>query len=270
MPRYTPKLVVATIDKMFPGAEKQSQTSKPDFYFSVTHDHLPSVGVIVNLLENIPDEFLSHLEEEDLSRYAIGVNALRTKLEEWTARGATHNLEMVQGFGKLHPLTMIRQALLKCPDEMPSPHTPELKFIKDSDVRESLRLDVSSATNAVTNREWKAATVLAGSVIEALLLWRFDQEPKKNISQAVTELEKNKKLPKGKTPNDPEEWGLYAFTEVALHLKLIEDETANAIRLAKNFRNLIHPGRARRKGQCDQGTAYVAVGAMHRLINQLS
>src|SRR5262245_22105766 len=49
--------------------------------------------------------------------------------------------------------------------------TTALLFVTDPAVRESIQLDVSAATRDLEIGEWKGATVLAGSAIEALLLW---------------------------------------------------------------------------------------------------
>jgi hypothetical protein len=65
---------------------------------------------------------------------------------------------------------LIRRALAACPDESPAPETRELAFIEDTELRDGLRLDISAINRALSNSEWKAATVLAGSVVEALLL----------------------------------------------------------------------------------------------------
>ena len=52
---------------------------------------------------------------------------------------------------------------------------------------------------------------------------------------------------------------------------LISPDTCNAARLARNFRNLIHPGRAARLAQvCDRATAYSAVGALEHVIRDLT
>src|SRR4029077_526461 len=53
-------------------------------------------------------------------------------------------------------------------DEYPPPTTTELLFIKDKALRDSIRQDIGATTRALTNNEWKAATVLAGAAREAL------------------------------------------------------------------------------------------------------
>jgi hypothetical protein len=58
---------------------------------------------------------------------------------------------------------------------------------------------------------------------------------------------------------------LHEYVEVAAHLKLIENDTAKLVRLAKDFRNLIHPGLAiydqqlRSRFRLDAGAALAAV-----------
>jgi hypothetical protein len=73
------------------------------------------------------------------------------------------------------PLVLLSQTLSKCPDEAPAPGTIELLFVTVSELRESIRRDISAANQDMVNGEWKGATVLAGSATEALLLWAIEQ-----------------------------------------------------------------------------------------------
>src|SRR3712207_7912535 len=60
------------------------------------------------------------------------------------------------------------------------------------------------------------------------------------------------------------------FRSVANELHLITAELATIGSQVQHFRNLIHPGREQRLAQTNtRGTATVAVGAMHRLIEHL-
>ncbi len=61
--------------------------------------------------------------------------------------------------------------LAECPDKGISAETSSLIFVTDDELRENVRQDVSSFQEAFNNGEWKAATVLAASAIEALLLY---------------------------------------------------------------------------------------------------
>jgi hypothetical protein len=69
-----------------------------------------------------------------------------------------------------------------------------------------------------------------------------------------------------------EEWDLHQYIEVAADLGLIEPaDTLPQLRLAKDFRNLIHPGRSIRLARaCDRPTALAAVAGLGFLIRDLT
>lgn len=74
---------------------------------------------------------------------------------------------------------IVRSALAKCLDEGPATVASSLVFIKgasDTALRVALQTDLGSVERALSNGEWKAATVVAGSIIEALLLWAINQK----------------------------------------------------------------------------------------------
>jgi hypothetical protein len=61
------------------------------------------------------------------------------------------------------------------------------------------------------------------------------------------------------------------MVEVAEYLKIIKDETHTQVKLTKDFRNLIHPGRAIRTGQrCDRSTALMGVAAVEAVVRDLT
>lgn len=131
--------------------------------------------------------------------------------------------------------------------------TAELAFITDSGLRDSIRLDISTATSALHNGQWKAATVLAGAAAEALLL----------ASIGAADLSSLARKPKG----SPEEWTPGQYIEVAAALALIKQPTSQQMSLAQSFRNLIHPGRAQRLGEvCDRATALTALAAVECVV----
>ncbi len=194
---------------------------------------------------------------------------LRIMLEHWRFQG-DRRYTVIPRLRQLSPVTLIRQALASCPDEAPSVGTAELIFIADKELRESLRRDIGAVNSALSNGEWKAATVLAGSVVEALLLWSLHQCPLTNVTSAAEELVTAKTL-KRKPSANLEDWFLPELIEVATHLNVIKDDTAVQTRLAKDYRNLIHPGRTQRLGQiCDRGTALAAVAALERVVTDIS
>lgn len=114
------------------------------------------------------------------------------------------------------------------------------------------------------NSEWKPATVIAGSVVEALLLWALQQRTATGIETSV------KSLKLSRDPKDLLSWSLHPLIEVASDLKILGRATTDQCRIAKDFRNLIHPGRAERlKTRCTRGTALSAVAAMEHVIDDL-
>jgi hypothetical protein len=168
------------------------------------------------------------------------------------------------------PLGAIRDALTACPDESPAPSSSELTFIGDADFRTNLRNDMGAINRALSNGEWKAATVLSGSAIEALLLWALQQRAPTDITAATKALIASSEL-KSEPDRNLERWDLHEYTEVAANLKVIKPDKAGATRLAREFRNLIHPGRAQRLAQtCDRGTALSCVAALEHVVRDLS
>jgi hypothetical protein len=126
-------------------------------------------------------------------------------------------------------------------------------FIPNGVERTTLQNDISGVERAIHNGEWKAATVLAGSVIEALLLWALTQDTKATLAAT--------NVPKGK--NDVGRWDLVDLIKVAHELKLITNNTAKQTDLARDFRNLIHPAVAERKKMfADRPTAFGAFASM--------
>jgi hypothetical protein len=255
-----PSQVVQTIDEMFPHAAKGIGSN------SITASHSPKLRGILNLLKEIPSELLN-LSASDYADLVLARSTIETHLEIWTSRGNVGDMSNVKG---RDAVTIIRQSLALCPDEFPASSTTELLFIADPDLRESIRRDVGAVNMALHNAEWKAATVLAGATIEALLLWKiYEHQNKHEIDTALNAVISSGRA--SKRSNDPDKWDLEHFIEVAAEMKFIESETRSAANLARNFRNLIHPGRARRlKQRCDRGTTYSAVGALEHVIRNLS
>jgi hypothetical protein len=261
MARLVPSQVVATIDQL------------PLNMVPVTNSRRYSIGEIhalqgvIELVEQIPKELLT-MSPSTYSDFVVCLAMIRAQTEHWRVRGETSYVMDLKG---QHPVAVVRGGLLQCPDEVPSPLTASLGFIPDSDLRDSIRSDISATNQALVGGEWKAATVLAGSAIEALLLWGVQQPPAPTaMVTAIATLIQSGALAR-KPPANPVEWTLHQFIEVAAELRLIKPDTQTAARLAKDFRNLIHPGRVARLGQvCDRATALSAVAALEHVVRDLT
>jgi hypothetical protein len=225
---------------------------------------------VLDLLDQIPDELLT-MDDETYGSLITARQHIKEMLETWTSnRNANIHRFSFHLSTSQNPLEIIRAALAKCPDQSPAPATSELKFIADADLRTNLRNDIGAVTRALSNGEWKAATVLAGSAIEALLLWSLSQRPPADITGATAALLATGELTRQPDPH-LERWDLHEFTEVAANLNIIKKDTQTETRLAREFRNLIHPGRAQRLGQtCDRGTALASVAALDHVVRDLS
>lgn len=263
MPRVVPSQVVQLIDQLFPDAQRQTESQE----FGLRMGNIYQVAALLDLVQEIPSELIV-LSPDRYAELVSSIAAIRTVMQSWQSHG-DFAFNRVPGLRRLNPVTLIRQALVACPDEFPSPGTTELAFITDNALRDNLRKDISATNRALTNGDWKAATVLAGSVVEALIFWALQQRQPDNIQTAIQNL-LGTKLSRN-PDNNLENWVLFEYIEVAAELKVISDETATQARLAKDFRNLIHPGRAARLGQeCNRGTALSAVAALEHVVNDLT
>jgi len=114
-----------------------------------------------------------NVSSADYADLILAESAIVEFLTHSRMRGASATyIAHVKGFDAV---TVIRGVLANCPDEKSPLTTTELLFIEDDELRDSIRQDLGAATRALTNNEWKAATVLAGATIEALLHWRLKQ-----------------------------------------------------------------------------------------------
>lgn len=267
MPRIVPSQVVALIDKVFPEAQENRTADK----FTLHRDHALGLAGIVRLVDQIPDELL-RLEGERYAEFIAALEGIRQSLETWPHQGVSHQLGKIRGLYKLNPLSIVRGALASCPDDYPPEEIAGLEFIDDAEHRENLRLDVAGINRAFANNEYKAATVLAGSAIEALLLWALERHTEERIQEALDTVIGAgwfKRRP-GRELTGPE-WGLRQYSEVAGELAVIKKRTRESLRLATDFRNLIHPGRAKRLNEtCDRGTALSTMGGLEFVLRDLS
>lgn len=261
MPRVVPSQVVAVIDQSFPDAQ-----TTPDFPIYSASAGL--LSAIVRLTGEIPGELLT-VGAEDYSDLVCALEVLTSTVDRWHQRGGDDPPARVK---RKSPVAIIRGVLSKCPDENPSAATADLAFVTDAALRESIRLDISGANRDTENGEWKGGTVLAGSATEALLLWAIQEAESATpgtIAGAATTLVTAGTLAR-RPRASPDQWDFIELIEVARHLALIETETATQTRLCKDFRNLIHPGRAVQLGQaCDRGTALSALAAVELVIRDL-
>jgi hypothetical protein len=255
MPHVVPSDVVGYIDR----------SVRPDITNRVSDSNVSQLLALLELIEEVP----RHLLQLDSSNYAALIAAtadLQARVDAYRSMSlrdrmsGTDNvlLPSLSAFGDATALKIIRDQLAQCPDEVPTPTTAALKF--------------STVASSLANNEWKAATILAGSLIEALLLWAIKQRTT-DVPAVISALVKSGVF-KGKQapdPGDPDDWKLFQYIPVARELKEIEPRTAKIADEVRDFRNLIHPGLTVRSGQaCTRGTAHSAYGALQLVIEDLT
>jgi len=270
MSRFLPSEVTKYIDEQFAEAKRQAETG-PAGPFYIEGGHATQVQFILKMVRGVPPHLIT-LGGDDRIMFEEAVDSLEFTCARWE-RGVSCSLKGLKKRGDLHPLAIIRKVMSTLHDEGIEPGMAGLAFIADPKLRDALRRDLTSTNTALANQEWKAATVLAGSVIEALLLNALEQEQstdRAGFNSALMSLQTSgtfKKPPR----SDLDDWDLFHLIEVAAFLKVISSPTADLCRVSKDFRNLIHPGRAARTAQvCDRGTALAAVGAVEKVVTDIS
>jgi hypothetical protein len=218
--------------------------------------------VLNKLLNSLADELLPS-SQRDFHSFLMCLNQVRmANVEPYGALWAADNGDS--------PIKVVRELLAKCPDESTAPASNALTFMPDTKYRESLRTDLGTVNRALSNSEWKAATVLAGSLVEALLLWAVGTKSEVEIRESVKASLESKQLTKPPAA-EAENWSLSQMIEISQQLGLVSEPTACQVRLAKDFRNLIHPGRAvRLRQECNRATAFTAVAAVEHVALDLT
>ncbi len=267
MARVLPRDVVEAIDDQLPWAKDWTHqiNLREQFRFRAA-DILPGILILVR---SVPEELLILTSKE-----RIRLTLAEAALIEAANRARHNSNEFTWPTLADHAdcMAIVREMLMKCPDQAPSASVEGLPFIIDERFRETLAVDLGSAERALNSGEWKAATVLAGSVIEALLLWAVQQHAASEISAAVAKAAAAGKVSKSLPADDlvNRDWALHQYIEVAYALGEIKEHTANPCREAKYYRNLIHPAAAERdKEKCTRGKAHGALGAVYSTIDDL-
>jgi len=261
-----PSQVVSLIQQMFPDSSRQERNpAAPKFILEPAA--APRVSAIVEIAKAIPE----HLLTIEGDAHTLFITSLKV-LESWASNGGWgQNLFRIQGLSQDNPLTTVLKTLRECPDEYPSPATSTLAFIHDDDLRTSLRLDLYATEQAINNGEWKAATVLGGAVVEALLLWKLSTLQPIEVQNALEALKSESNSGKLKPVEKLDSWDLWQYIKVASHLRLISEQGQAQANLAKDFRNFIHPGKSiRTKEKCTRSTALMVLGTAIRIIDEFT
>ena len=241
MSKILPSHIVAAIDSMF-GTKRNPIGGQ-----AVTHLYRAEIHTLLALLDELPRELID-LPWNDYLELSRCQAVLVTTLALWNAGDP----RPARDVGGKDPVECIRRLLNQCRDELPSPE-PELPFIADPDIRLGIEDRIRAAWTDFHAQEWMGATVFAGAALEAMLLWALKQAPLTTApKRALDQLH------------------LADLIALASANGVIDTVTEKQVGLAKDARNLVHPGRALRSGEvCNKATALTALAAVYRLIDQL-
>jgi hypothetical protein len=239
MPKILPSQIVSAIDSMF------GPTRNEIYSDAITHVYRAEVHALLGMLDEVSSELID-LSSTDYLEFSRCRAVLSTSLALWNVGDG----RPARDVGGKDPVERIRRLMKRCHDELPPPE-PELPFIADDDVRLGIEDRIRAAWTDFNAREWMGATVFAGAALEALLLWALKQKPS---------------MPK--RPLD--QLHLADLISLAVSNGLIDSGTEQQAGLAKDARNLVHPGKALRSGDaCSKATALAALASVYRLIERL-
>jgi hypothetical protein len=270
MPRVVPTMVVNLIDTACKDGMQNGRVTAAWAPKAPTEG--PALAGILALIDALPGEFLAALSPEDYTAFIVNVAAIRNQLEMWQVGDKLLRqspLYSVKGYSD-HPVEVVRRVLKQCPDELPAVGAHELDFITDEQFRGMLLRDIGSTEEALGNNEYKAAAVLAGSVIEAVLLWALRADNPNAVRSTIEKLQKKLK----NVPVDDltdRRWGLREFLIVVREREILDDRTTKIAELAQDFRNLIHPGKeVRDKEVPSREMARLASGAISYVVKRVA
>lgn len=268
MPVVVPSRIVETLDRALPQLQAQQADSKVQV--KLDRGRAGFLRGVLELVGQLPD----HLLPTDADRYielVAGKEAIRHQLDVvWLNN--TDPLRELPGYG-VSPLTLIRRALAECPDQTPTfADSDRFAFMGDQALEHSLALDVASAEAGLARSDFKVAIVMSGASIEALLLWAISKALSNNARRAIVAQQSQHFSPKAQsTTTDILEWALPDLIQLSSRAKLIDERATTLAGFAKDFRNLIHPGREQRTGIAgSRSNAATAVAALETVIEQVS
>lgn len=273
MPRITPALIADFIEASFPELRDRGAMG------TVDQGSLQTIGILVAMLDRLDEGILSGLAVQQYRETVISTEYLRTTVNRWQfppppGRGP-YTVGPYQPLGNRHPIIVLRDVMREAPDEPIAVALPRLAFLQDPPLQESIATDIASAEAAVADGRYKNACVMSGAAIEALLLWAVQRRTQADHQAAFARVQARRiqenRQGLALLHPDPRKWTLEQYIEVARDLPVLSAAAASASMLAKDFRNLIHPGRVERLQQkASRGSATQGLAAVTLTVEDLS
>jgi len=241
MPTVLPSHIVESIDAMFGPARDELGVR----LVNVTHKG--KVHALLAMLDAVAPELID-LNAADFRELSECRGVLATTLPAWTVG----DLMPAAQVGGKDVVACIRRLMKQCRDYAPPPE-PEFPFIKEDDVRLGMEDRIHAAWTDFRANEWMGATVLAAHTLEALLHWAV-----------------KRKSDGASSSRHPDKLLLSELIEEAAKIGFISKDTKQQADLARDARNLIHPGKATRSGATfSKATALTALAAVYKVATDL-
>lgn len=128
-------------------------------------------------------------------------------------------------------------------------------YITSPEFRASIFSDYEEMQKSAASQSWKSAQVLAGSIVECLLIDYLISTPNP-----------------ARPSKDPLKMDLSEAINICKEEKVISDRTADLCSVIRSYRNLIHPGRMVRLNESlpDQNTCDIAVALIDIIVSEVS
>lgn len=256
LPSLGPKEIRAYIEKRFQGGVVPSSAVDG-------HKWDPQRGgwveTVLTYMADLDPRYLQGLSLDDRHLLDESLAELRLARERFVGPVNRHDPWTL----KTTHVSRIYEILGKCPPELEPVADDRLKWIQDSALRKNLARDVDSLTNLLAHREAKAATVLAGSVVEALLLHQVERHAG---LAALLESKREGAPPNSRWRKEPADWGLELLLQACSALDVLSDAEHKACASLQQYRNLIHPGKERAQQVVNEGTATLGLGTVQLLL----
>jgi hypothetical protein len=254
--KISPSELIESIDRELAFHHKSFDNSTPN---RIRSDSRPTLRDI-SKRDSWRRVLLRQIEALDFDRYTtewVHLDVLERATNSLRRWGEVNTLEnVVTADGTLSdPLTAIREILGKFRDVASPERWLEILFLAnvDPELHKRLCSDLDEAHSSLVAQNWKAATVVSASVMEALLHWWLQDKETLTSNTALSVFIKrasdNHGLFKSSSSNDTKDAG-------------DEKSKKEVAMCAANYRNLIHADKAKRlKTTCTRATAWTTFGA---------
>lgn len=229
-------------------------------------ESLSRASALLDAIEGIDQRILfESLTADEGFQWLQAASQLRSAVLAW--QGGQNFVLVRAGALTAHPVLVIYRLLEGCPDEIAPRALPRLTFLNDVPLRENVARDIDSLEPLIRSGEWKAATVIGGSIVEAILLDALlpREVDAKDYARAQARVDL-RRWRVGRL----EKWDLWQLVAVCRHLGIIDDALAGICDAAREYRNLIHAGVERARHRSSPGTALNARSAVENLIERLT